>query len=40
MVKDKDNMLVENNLFIDVLDDLGADKTPPKILIMKSKSNF
>ena len=30
MIKDKGNLLVENNLFSDVLFDDGVDKTPQK----------
>ena len=28
MIKDKDNLLVENILFSDVIGDLGVDETP------------
>ena len=37
IIKDKDNLFVENDLFSDVLGDVRVDKHPLKILIMKNK---
>ena len=37
MVKDKDKQLVGNNFISDVLGDIGVDKTPPKMCMMKKE---
>ena len=35
MIKDKDNLLVRNNLLSDVIGDFGVDKNLQKLLTMK-----